>query len=227
MATLRFLPLTLVAGVLVMAAGAAPAAEKATIPYDKLDELCQKLEQVDATKLFTSAQVLSKDKNVKPSQIKLVIKSAGGDIPLRVSADGYIGDFPRAEALRKENPPIESNQPKGSLRLNIGVELTVPATNTFPYARLLDGIVEAIKFMKAQAGGPAPAEDPVIKAVILLFPKSAGRAATVEVGTGAAKRVMTADATGQVRLLMKPTLAGENPMLKVSERPLRIFIDGD
>jgi len=226
MATFRFLSSGLLAGMLAITAGAAPATEKATIPYDKLDELWQKLAQADASKLVASAQILSKNPGVKPAQIKLVIRSAAGDIPLRVSAEGYIGDFPRTEELRKENPPIEANQPKGSLRLTIGVELAVPPTTTFSYARLVDGIAEAIKFMKAQAGGPTAVE-PTVQAVIFLFPKSGARKATIEVGTTSGQRLLTADTAGQVKLLIKPTLAGENPQVTVSERPLHLFIDSE
>ncbi len=225
MAPLRLLSPALLAAGILLTAGSA-AAENATVPYAKLDELWQKIEQVDAGKLVASAQVVSKIKGIKPAQIRLVIRSTTGDIPLRVSAEGYILDFPRTEALRKENPPIEANQPKGSLRLNIGVELAVPPANSFPYARLTDGIAEAIKLMKAQASGPSPAE-PAVRSVIFLFPKSGARKATVDVRAAGKKRVLSADANGLVRLPIESALAAENPEVKLSERPVRLFIDSE
>ncbi len=225
MAPLRLLALALpVAGFFLSAV--CVAAENATIPYAKLDELWQKIEQVDAGKLVAAAQITSKIKGIKPAQIRLVIHSATGDIPLRVSADGYILDFPRTEALRKENPAIEANQPKGSLRVNIGVELAVPSANSFPYARLSDGIADAIKLMKAQASGPSPAE-PVVKSVLILFPKSGARKATVEIRAAGKKRVLTADANGLVRVPIDSALVAENPEVKLSERPARLFIDSE
>ncbi len=223
MVTPRHLPLALLAGGILLAAVAA-AADNASIPYSKLDELWQKIEQVDTGKLVASAQIVSKNKGIKPAQIRLVIRSATGDIPLRVSAEGYILDFPRTEALRKENPPIEANQPKGSLRLNIGVELAVPPANSFSYSRLTDGIAEAMKLMKAQASAPTSAE-PVVKSVIFLFPKSGARKATIEILASGRKRLLTADAAGQVRLPIEAALAGENPEVKLSDRPSHLFID--
>ena len=226
MATPSYLSLALLAGgMLVITAGAA-AAENATIPYAKLDELWRKIEQVDAERLVARAQVLSKNRTVKPGQIGLVIRSATGNIPLRVSAEGYILDFPRSDALRKENPPIEANQPKGSLRLNIGVELAVPSAISFPYARLADGIADAIKLMRAQSSGPSPAE-PAVKAVIFLFPKSGTHKAKIEYRANGRNRLLTADATGQVRLVLDPALVAENPEMKVSVRPSHLYIDSE
>src|SRR5215475_12195014 len=149
MAKLRILPFALLVltGPIV-----AHAADMASIPYAKLDEIWQRIDQIDSKKLAVTAQVSSKNKEVKPASITMTIKSAGGDIPIKIGPAGDILEFPRNDALRKENPPIETNQPKGSLQLTFSLGLAVPTTNNFPYSRLMEGVAEANKFVKSQAG---------------------------------------------------------------------------
>ena len=206
--------------------GAARAAEMATIPYAKLDEVWQRIDQIDQKKLAVMAQIRSKNKEVKPAAITMTIKSASGDIPIRIGPEGDILDFPRNETLRKENPLIESNQPKGSLQLTLDLGLAVPPTNSFPYARLMEGVAEANKVVKSQAGLLAIAA-PNMKAVTFVFPQSAAGKATVEIVSGKVRKVATADAAAQVKMVIDQKIAAANPEVKVSEKPLRILLNSD
>ncbi len=212
-----------VALLLLPGALGAQAAETATIPYAKLDEILQKADAIDRKKLVVLAQVGSRNKAVKPSEITLTIKSATGAIPIRLSAEGDLLDFPRTEALRKENPPIESNQPKGSLALSMGLGLAIPDALTFRYAGIVDGIAEGNKAVKAQAGMLSLVA-PSLKAVVFFFPPRSAGKATVEIAAAGGKKVLTADAGGEVKILLDAKLAAENPEVRVSERPLRILL---
>jgi len=199
------------------------AADMATIPYAKLDEIWQKTDAIDRKKLIVLAQVTSSNKAVKPSDITMTIKSASGEIAIRLGADGEVLDFPRTDALRKENPPIESNQPKGTLALSMGLGLVIPDAATFRYAQMVDGIAEGNKAVKAQAGMLAVVA-PTLKAVVFFFPPRSTRKATVEIAAAGGKKILTADAGGEVKVLLDPKLAVENPEVRISERPARILL---
>lgn len=201
----------------------AQAAEMATIPYAKLDEILQKTDAIDRKKLVVLAQVSSRNKAVKPSEITLTIKSATGAIPVRLGAEGDLLDFPRTEALRKENPPIETNQPKGTLAVSMGLGLVVPETPTFRYTRVAEAIAEGNKAIKAQAGMLSLVA-PLLKSVVLFFPPRSAGKATVEIAAAGGKQILTADAGGEVKIPLDPKLAAENPEVRASERPMRILL---
>lgn len=219
----RYFPAILLASLFLAGIRPVRSAEPATIPYAKLDEIWQKIDQIDQKKLVVSAQISSRNKDVKPADITMTIKSASGAIPIRIGPEGDLVGFPRTEALRQENPPIETNQPKGTLALSLGLGLIVPATNSFPYARLVEGVAEGSKVVKTQAGMLSLAL-PSLKAVVFVFPRAAGGKATVDIGSAGAKKQLTADASGQVKLVLDAKLTAENPVVRVSERPARILL---
>jgi hypothetical protein len=200
------------------------ADETAAIPYAKLDEMWRKIDQINSQKLSVSAQIASKNKDVKPSAITMTIMSATGALPIRIGPEGDLLEFPQNEALRKENPPIETNQPKGSLVLTFGLGLPMPPTLTFPYDRLVEGVAEGNKVVKTHAG-MVPNVAPNLKAVIFVFPKSSAGKASVEIAARAGKKLTTADANSQAKIVIDQKLAAENPEVKLSERPTRILLD--
>ncbi len=211
-------PLLLALSVL---AGPVAAEEVGRIPYSKLAEIYEKSAAIDAKKAVVSATVSSKNKGVKPSDITLVIESkAKGPIPLALTADGAIKDFPRDEALRREDPPVVTNQPKGSMSLTVSVLVPVPEQNTFPFARFADGVTEANRMIKAQAGMLAFVA-PEVKSVEIQFPKQTP-AATVTIAAKAGGKVITADTNGVAKVPVTAALSAENPSVTVSVKPIRI-----
>ncbi len=65
----------------------------------------------------------TRKKRVLPSSIHLSIESESGRIPLRIDSNGFFR-LPLREDLLKENPPIVSNQPRGTLRLRPAILLS-------------------------------------------------------------------------------------------------------
>jgi hypothetical protein len=197
----------------------------AVIPYQTIADLCQIADEVDRSKLNVRVFVSSNDKAVRPSDIRLIIQSAAkGMISVSIGTNGQLLDFPRQKELRRENPSIVANQPKGTLNLSISVGLVIPDEFTFRYNRLGDGLAEVNKAIKAQAGlmswlAPTP------KGVIFCFPKASAGKARIEIMSVAGRKAYTADTNGQVKLRLGKALLKENPIVQVSEQPGDIVPD--
>ncbi|MBS0659599.1 MAG: hypothetical protein JSR82_15255 [Verrucomicrobia bacterium] len=193
-----------------------PAQEVGKLPYKMLDEIFQKTSGLDRSKVAVRVVISSKNSAVKPGDITLTIDSkTAGAAKLALGPDGSIRDFPQNEALRKENPFIVSNQPKGTLNMTADVGLPVPAEKSFPYQRLVDGLTELNAAIKKQAG------------VLGVFVGAATKVnfqfgdpkATVTVPTKSGPTTLKADAQGNVSVLIDATLAKSDAQVTVSERP--------
>ncbi len=197
----------------------------AVVPYKTVDELCQLADGVDQTKLYVRVLIASKNKAVQASNITLTIHSAAkGEIPVQVSTNGQLLNFPHLKELRRENPSIIANQPKGTLNLMLTFGLAMPDGLVFPYRRLGDGVAEANKAIKAQAGMLSFLA-PKSQGVIVFFPKTSAGKATVEITLPADRREYTADTNGQVKLKLEAALLTANPQVKVSEKPQLVLPD--
>jgi len=204
---------------------ACAADTNAVIPYKSLDELCQMIAAVDPAKLDVRVFVSSQNKAVRPPDISLTIQSASkGRIPVPVGTNGQVLKFPHEKELRRENPSIIANQPKGTLSLLISMRLPQSDELTFRYKRLGNGVAELNKAIKAQAGLLSFLA-PKAEGVIFFFPKASAGKAKVEIASTSRKLAYTADAQGHVKLKMDKALLLENPEVRVSEKPQSIVPD--
>lgn len=201
------------------------AETNAVIPYKVLDDMIRAIASLDRTKLEVQVSVISNNKAVSSADMSLTIKSATkGLIPVTLGTNGQILGFPQTKELRRENPGVVSNQPKGSLRLWVSMQLPVPEALTFRYQRLGDGVAEMNKAIKAQAG-MLSLFAPKIEGVIFFFPEASAEKATVEIATAAGRRKYTADKKGWVKLNLEKGLVKENPEVTLSEKPRVISPD--
>src|ERR1041385_8698655 len=196
------------------------SAENAEMPYKSLDQLCEIVSTIDQTKLAVIVRVGSTNKSVNPADIRRVLFRATGAIPVEVSTNGQILNFPHRKELAREDPPIVSNQPKGSLIMTIFLHLVVPDSLSFRYARLADGVAEVNKAIKAQAGFLLSFLAPKAEGVVFLFPKTSGGKAKVEIESASGHKEYLADTNGVIKLKLEKSLLKENPEVKMSERPL-------
>lgn len=198
----------------------------AVIPYKTLDDIFQPIAEVDPTKIEIHVFVASRNKAVQPSDISLTIQSAvSGNTPVPLGTNGQIFKFPHTKELRRENPPVVSNQPKGTLNLMITIQIPPSDDLTFPYRRLGDGVAEINKSIKAQAGLMLSLFAPKVQGVVFLFPKASAGKAKVEIVSAAGKREYTADKNGVIELKLDKALVVENPEVKLSEKPEHIVPD--
>jgi RNA polymerase sigma factor (sigma-70 family) len=222
-----------VCGAIILAAGTttllAQHSDKAgaQIPYKVLDDACRLQDSVNQTNLVLRIIIVSNNKTVRPSDIHLTIQSARrGNIAVKLGSKGQILDFPDDEGLRRENPPVVSNQPKGSLHCNFWVYVPKPEGFTFPYSHLVNAVEEAnramdranqeIKSDYARRVSPFSGD---VSGVGLVFGPSSARKAKIVIQTAAGRKDYVADAHGVIRLKINPELQAENPMITVSEKP--------
>ena len=195
-------------------------------PYNRLDDIFQPISAVDPAKLQIHVFISSTNKSVHPSDIRLTIHSATqGLIPVPVKTNGQIVNFPDTKELRRENPAIIANQPKGSLYLFFTIQIPPSDDLTFPYRRLGDSVAEMNKSIRAQAGWALSLLAPKVQGVIFLFPRSSAGKATVEIDSAAGRKQYTADKHGVIKLKLANPLLAENPQVKMSQRPDHIVPD--
>ncbi len=79
---------------------------------------------------------------VQPTDIRIWIDAASGRIEIPVDTQGR-ASFPLTEQLLEENPSVRSNQPQGSLQLQLSLEVQLPAAEGIAYAEVWQSIIEA------------------------------------------------------------------------------------
>jgi hypothetical protein len=191
----------------------------------------------DQSKLLVQVLIKSRNKAVHSSDVQLTIQSARkGPITVHVGADGQMTDFPHDEELRREDPPVVVNQPKGGMSMTIFMKgLPKLEGLTFRYDRLSDvvaelndGMARASRIVKESYPGQLAAFNRFkrnVQGVLIYFPKSRAGKAKVEIASASGKREYVANANGCVRLMLDKVLVAENPEVTVSERPQSILPD--
>ena len=137
-------------------------------------------------------RILSKRGDVAPEQIRLDIQSRSGVRSVRVAANGDV-QFPLDEGLRAENPPVASNQPKGSLTLSVAIVLKAPPGLRFPYRHIAAGIDQMREIVAADGND----DRFKVQGVELWFDPAAHAQLSV---VGRVERLLMADRAGRIVL---------------------------
>lgn len=191
----------------------------AVIPYEAVDHICEIVSQVDQTKLRVRAFLGSSNPAVYPTNITAIIQSASGMIPVQIGEDGQILNFPHRKALARENPPIITNQPKGTLGLRLSCQLALPDSLSFRYARLGEGVAEANRMIRLQAGTLLSLLAPKAQGVIFFFPKTSAGRAKIEILSATGRKEFTADEQGRIKFKVEKALLSEDPEVRLPEKP--------
>lgn len=156
-------------------------------------------------RLHAVAYVESRDPAVRPGQILLTIHSKSGDRAVRVGTDGRL-DFPLDDALAAEDPPVEANQPKGSLVLTVRLEFVVPGLR-WPAADVRAALADLDQLVSPDA--------PPIRGIELTFRHVDGVSVTLR---GASERLLLPD-QGRHVVLMRGDLDQTLTDIELSELP--------
>lgn len=190
------------------------------MPYATIHKVVSRAQQVKHPKVRAVVTLESKTGAAKQKPVAMAIQAKNGPIHVAVSEDGEIRNFPISAELLKENPMVQSNQPKGSSQLRVGLEAVLPDRLSYSYRELAQLLDDANAEMKKQAG-MLSVMMPRAKALSFEFGGSGKQTVTIK---RAEPQVLNADANGAVRLEIDKTLAAEDPQVVVSEKPTKVLV---
>jgi hypothetical protein len=193
-----------------LAATAAAAGDTGTTPYLALYQVLAPVAGIEAyDRLVAVERIESKLPGVRAEDIRVVIHAKAGAIPVAIGAGGAV-KFPVSDALRAENPPVETNQPKGSLALIVNVGLRGAGELRVPWSDIESGLGQAKAFYAKSRGAEAPA----ISGVEVHFPQGDPAMLTIE---GKDERLLMADPAGRI-VVTRDMILGETPSELVFSR---------
>lgn len=187
------------------------AAQNARVDYAALHRVLAPAPELQSfDRLHLVQRIESRDPGVRPEQIRLTVESRKGAILLEVAEDGGLA-FPMSPDLLDENPAVVSNQPSGSLRASLSVELRAPNGLQWSYSDLWEGMQQAEQAARLQPDGSNATS---IEGVELRFaPESNARVLIVY---GTAERLLLADPAGRVYIRRDPALLQADARLQIS-----------
>lgn len=195
----------------------ATEAVSSTTPYQALYEVLSPVRTIRAhDRLVALERVASKSGDVPPQDIRIVIHARAGDIAVPVGADGSV-DFPADEALRAENPAVETNQPKGSLSLTVKAGLRVPEALIVKWSEFTAALAQADALY-----ANAPGAVSTVKARGIEIHFKPGTAASVTV-QGRSERLLRPDSSGRILVTREMVVDAEQPNLVFSQRAISIL----
>lgn len=190
------------------------------MPYATIHKVLSRAQQVKHPKLRALVTLQSKAGAAKQKPITMVVQAKSGPINVAVSEDGEIRNFPMSAELLKENPMVQSNQPKGSSQLRVDFAAVLPDRLSYSYRELAQLLDDANAEMKKQAGMLSMVM-PSAKALSFEFGGGGKQTVTIK---RAEPQVLTADGNGAVRLEIDKKLAAEDPQVIASEKPEKVLV---
>lgn len=185
----------------LLALPAAAAEPPSATPYAALyGALAPAREMAGFDRLVPLQKLESKLDGVPPAAIRLSIRARAGAIDVKPAADGSF-QFPMDEALLAENPPVVSNQPKGSVTISVMPALRLPASRTWAIADIRAALAQVEQLVARQ---PVAGAGSKVRGAELRF--AAGSDASVTV-RGETERLLMADDEGRVLLMLDGDLA--------------------
>jgi len=211
--------LALVAGG-VTAGPASAADEVATLPYRTLTANAIIFLNVQAGERDRLALVQSlrpDGGNLVSRPLTITILSKNGRIDVPVGADNSFA-IPISDDLSEENPTVVTNQPKGSLSLQVGVRILLPQTTRYAYSEFWLGIQQANAMTKRFAGMMRWLFSQSADSLILRFNRPERQMLRIAASDGAL--TLIADDSGTIFVRIDKKLVEENPMMELSEPAL-------
>lgn len=192
------------------------AGDSTTTPYAALYAAFAAARGVeDHPRLRAVQRIESKLPGVRAQDIAVVIHGRAAPIRLVIGADGGVA-FPLRDDLLAENPPVTSNQPRGSLTLSVTLALRTPSATRVPAAELRAALDAVDAWLAEQPAGKSRGR---ARGAAFRFPPGAGASITVR---GASERFLLADAQGRIVLMRDPDLNHASD-IELSQLPLEVL----
>jgi hypothetical protein len=194
------------------------AQQNAQLPYDTAYRYLAFFTSLDhLERIAPSLLITSTNPAVKPEEIEFKLVEGGDWIIFKPDPTGVI-EFPANEDWLGSQRVMISNQPKGTLQLQVGFHARPVESMQLPYSELMivtDQFGEALAAL-AELQGRQP---PTVHGLTIQMPPNA----SVTVHTRPRPRDMKPNAAGLVVLTRDPALIKENPEVEFSELPLGIL----
>jgi hypothetical protein len=203
------------------AAGPASAADEyATLPYSSmianaLTFLGMAVGERDRLALVQSLRPDGGNLVIRPLTITILSKSGKIDVP--VGADNSFA-IPISDALRDENPTVITNQPKGSLSLQVGVRILLPQATRYAYSEFWLGIQQANTMTRRFAGVMRWLFADSADSLVLRFRRPERQMLRIAASDGAL--TLISDDSGTIFVRIDKKLVEQNPMMELSEPAL-------
>jgi hypothetical protein len=180
-------------------------AEWRDIPYADVAKAPLALAKIDPQHVFTVVLVAKPGKGLSalPAGYQLQVKLKGQVIPVPVAADGRLS-LPFRQDWADAGAILQSNQPKGTVGVNMRFDARVPAGTKMSYAQLTESAPILEKGIREMAGMMSFMA-PGVTSITLKF-ASAPQTVVLTL-PGGKKQSWTTDAKGQIVLPWEPKWA--------------------
>jgi len=195
----------------------AAAADFATLPYRAMTDNLLTFLNVDVGHRDRLALVQSLNPdggNLVSRPLTITILSKTGRINVPVGTDNSFA-IPMSDELRDENPTVTTNQPKGSLTLQVGVRILLPQTTRYAYSEFWLGIQQANQMTKRFAGLVRGFFSESADSLVLRFAQPERQMLRIAAPDG--PLTLIADDSGTIFVRIDKKLVEENPMMDLSE----------
>lgn len=194
-------------------------AERDTVPYDALVPMIEAVETVaDLDRIEVTVIVSSRNRDVDPEDVLLFLDEGDTRHQITVGQYGAVS-IPLRDDWRGEGLVIESNQPAGTLDLEVTFILqTLPGTRV-EYAWLWETVRQLDVAVSAMQGVQAAPPGEVVGLILEYRPGERGE---VVAGEGAGAATLTADERGVLRLELTEAMLADNPTLVFRPLPQRL-----
>jgi hypothetical protein len=214
----------LVAPILAAALVAVAAAADRTVPYADLHEKFARVAQLGGGRYLSAlTKVSTSDGSMPNEQIRIVIQSAAGAVPVPVASDGTIG-FPLRDELLEENPPVSINVAKGKLAMSVTTNLAAPPEQRFRYGLMVE-MLDEVEAAFAKQGFLARMMAPDFDGLLVIYAPGTQAHAVVESAAGSERFATGAD--GRIAIPDRDDWREENPYVQLSAMPLEITLQPD
>ena len=185
------------------------ADEPGKVPYAAIYQVLQPgLIMDDYPRLRAVQRVESRMPGVEPATVRIWIDAAAGTIEVPIDQRGH-ARFPLTDALLAENPAVRSNQPQGSLNIQVALEARLPDQREIPYQQVWEAIEQAQSALDRLGGSYAGAE---VQCIEYRF---AGSDREFLVSADEYEQKLIADASGRLVIRADPRWLRDRVRLKV------------
>lgn len=188
-------------------------------PYKKAFAFIQKFEALaEKDKIYLRFFMQHRDKGIDPRSVRIVVEGSNTHIPVRVEPDGTI-DMPVSQAAADDNADVVTNQKLDTFNYYYGPAIKIPNELTFRYRELMDGMVQSTAAMKKLWSVFFPA----FKGVTLRYAIARNQFLTIVSSSRGQLQVDIVNDRKAIPLEFDRVLYDENPMVSLSEKPMRIL----